>query len=647
MTMRWLWRRWLGVWLLLVLAGLSTSARAQTPTQLRPQAEAQASGPAFLVPVHSAVLVADQEDPPPDSAAWQTVSLPDNWVHRGFQAPGLPVWYRLEFELPEGFEREGAWGLYLPYLYDGGQFFLNGQWVGRIAETDALVHVKWERPHLLALPDGSARGKGLRAGRNVLHLRVKAVQALVSLKIPLIQLGPAHALQAVYEQRLFLIRTMAQFTSGACFVTALAVLFIWWNRRAEVLYGIFGVMALLWGVRTLTFVIEVLPTAQWALWRICYQSATGGFVVMMALFTLRTAGLHRPGVERFLIAYALLGPVILVLGGAGAEAWVSTAWTAGFFLTAVLIIVMVCLAAWRQRTGTAAALMFSVLVAVLAAGHDYFLLVSAPWFARLAPQWVAARIFVLAFTANVVLLVMGGILASRFIDTLRALEALTHTLDRRVAEREAVIAQSYRRLVELEGQRREAEVRQRIMQDMHDGLGAQLFSSLSRAERADLSQQDMSDALRGCIAEMRLAIDTLSSSEDDFEVAFSDFRYRWEPQLSALAVRSHWRLDRAPDAPALAPHKGLQVLRIMQEALTNVLKHSRAGQVQVRLTWTAALLQVEVEDDGVGLQGTPRANSRGLHNMHTRANRLGGTLQLGSEPGKTLLRLRLPTPALA
>ena len=642
-TIRLLWRRWLGVWLLLVLAGLATSARAQTPTQ--PQA--QAFGPAFVVPKHSAMLVADQEDPPPDSAAWQTVSLPDNWVHRGFQATGLPVWYRLEFELPEGFEREGAWGLYLPYLYDGGQFFLSGQAVGRIAETDALVHVKWERPHLLALPHGSAQGKGLRAGRNVLHLRVKAVQALGSLKIPLIQLGPAHALQAVYEQRLFLIRTMAQFTSGACLVTALAVLFIWWNRRAEVLYGIFGVMALLWGVRTLTFVIEVLPTAQWAWWRICYQSATGGFVVMMALFTLRTAGLHRPGVERFLIAYALLGPVILVLGGAGAEAWVSSAWTAGFFPTAVLIIAMVCLAAWRQRTGTAMALMFSVLVAVLAAGHDYFLLVSAPWFAHLAPHWAAARIFVLAFTANVVLLVMGGILASRFIDTLHALEALTQTLDRRVAEREAVIAQSYARLVELEGQRRGAEERQRIMQDMHDGLGAQLFSSLSRAERADLSQQDMSDALRGCISEMRLAIDTLSSSEDDFEVAFSDFRYRWEPQLSALAVRSHWRLDRAPDAPALAPHKGLQVLRIMQEALTNVLKHSRAVQVQVRLTWTAALLQVEVEDDGVGLQGAPRANSRGLHNMRTRADRLGGTLQLESEPGKTLLRLHLPTPALA
>lgn len=631
-----LWRLWLGTWLLL---GLLIGAQAQ--------AQAQTSAPQFIAPHHSGVLVADRDDPPADSAAWLTVSLPDNWVHRGVQAPSLPAWYRLEFEVPEGFEHEGAWGLYLPYLCDGGQFFLNGQAVARIAETDESVHVKWERPHLLALPYGGMRGRGLQAGRNVLHIRVKATQALAELKIPLIQLGPVHAMQAVYEQRLFLIRTTAQFTAGACFVTALVVLFIWWRRRAEVLYGIFGLTALLWGVRTLTFVIEVLPTAQWAVWRICYQSATGGFVVMMALFALRTAGLHRPGVERFLVAYALAGPVILVLGGAGAEAWVSTVWTAGFFPTGALIVVMVCLAAWRHRTGTAIALMFSVLVAVLAAGHDYFLLISAPWLAHWAPQWVAARIFVLAFAANVVLLVMGGILASRFIDTLHELEALTHTLDRRVAEREVVIAQSYERLVELEGQRRGAEERQRIMQDMHDGLGAQLFSSLSRAERADLSQQDMSDALRGCIAEMRLAIDTLSNGDDDFELTFSDFRYRWEPQLSALAIQSYWQTERAADALALAPHKGLQVLRILQEALTNVLKHSRAGRVHVRLTWTGALLQVEVQDDGIGLQGSPRDHSRGLHNMRTRADRLGGTLVLDSVPGKTLLRLRLPSPALA
>ena len=608
---------------------------------------AQQTAASIIVPSRVSLLVIDRAFPPPASSAWIATSLPDNWAHRGYRPERLPVWYRLEFDVPTEFERQGAWAVYLPYLYDGGQFFLNGKLVGTIDETNAQVHSKWERPHLLALPYGAAYGNGLNAGANVLHLRLNAPAAGVMLKIPEIRLGPAQALQELYERRLFLIRTVAQFTSAACFATAAVVLFIWWRRRAEVLYGIFGLTTLLWGVRTLTFVIEQLPTTQWQLWRLCYQSATGGFVVAMALFMLRTAGIVRPKLELALVGYALLGPLVLLLGGSAVERWVSSVWTGGFLVVAMLIIAMVFVAAWRQRTGTAIALMLTVLVAVLAAGHDYFLLVSASWLAALLPRWAAERIFVLAYAANAVLLVMGSILASRFINALHELEALNQTLDRRVAEREVVIEQNYQRLIDLEGQRQGAEERQRIMQDMHDGLGAQLFSSLSRSERADMSQQEMSDALRACIAEMRLAIDSLSTSEDDFEATFSDFRFRWEPQLKALGIESRWQVTIAPDVPPLAPHNTLQVLRILQEALTNVLKHSRAAHVEVRLRWVGALLTAEVEDDGVGLHGTPRTQSRGLNNMRLRAGRLGGVVALASRPGQTVVSLKVATTALA
>ena len=638
--MRTFLRFFLTAWLLCVPVMLS-SAHAQTPSS------SSVPPPKIIVPVSVSVLIADRLYPPPESATWAAVTLPDNWAHRGFRPDRLPVWYRLEFDVPPEFDRQGAWAVYLPYLYDGGQLFLNEKLVSAITEISATMHVKWERPHLLALPYGAAYGNGLNAGRNVLHLRLNAPKVGVSLKIPQIQLGPAQVLQAVYEQRLFLIRTVAQFTSAACFATAVFVLFIWWRRRAEVLYGIFGLTTFLWGVRTLTFVIEQLPPAQWELWRLIYQSSTGGFVVMMGLFTLRTAGIVRPKLERFLMGYALVGPLVLLFGGSGTEAWISSVWTGGFFFVALMIIVMVCIAAWRQRTVTAIALMLSVMVAVLAAGHDYFLLVSAPWLARVAPEWTASRIFVLAYAANAVLLVMGSILASRFINALQDLEALNLTLDRRVAEREAVIEQNYQRLVDLEGQRQGAEERQRIMQDMHDGLGAQLFSSLSRSERADMSQQEMSEALRGCIAEMRLAIDSLSTSDDDFEATFSDFRYRWEPQLKSLGIESRWQVTIAPDVPPLAPHNTLQVLRILQEALTNVLKHSRAAHVEVRLRWVGALMTAEVEDDGVGVQDTPRTQSRGLNNMRLRAGRLSGTVALVSRPGQTVVSLKVPTTALA
>lgn len=597
-----------------------------------------AAGVANLQTSHVSYLASDDQAVPPDSAQWVGVALPHTAPRIEPGATGVQsvaAWYRIEFVLPSGFEAEGAWAVYLPYLYSGGRFFLNGQPFFVVPESDERIRVKWERPHLLLLPQGSIFTRGLSAGRNVIHVRMSPQLTTLRLRFPIATINPAQALQGVYEQRLFLIRTLAQVTSSACLATGLFVLFIWWRRRSEVLYGIFGLTAVLWGIRTLTFVIEQLPPDQWQLWRVMYQSATGGFVVSMALFVLRTAGADWPRFERFLVAYALVGPAVLLFGGATSDAWVSTVWTAGFFGVAVLIVATVCRSAWRAPTGTNLALMFSVGVSVFCAAHDYLLLVGSPWLGALAPQWVALRIFVLQFAANAVLLVMAGILASRFLNALRDLELLNQTLDLRVAAREAVIAQNFERLVTLEGQRKAHEERQRIMQDMHDGLGAQLFSSLSRVERAELSQADMTDALRSCIVEMRLAIDSLSNADEDFEAIYGNFRYRWQTQLKSSGLESTWENQLDPHASKIAPHQSLQILRIAQEALANVLKHAGATRVWVTVRSDASGLRLEVSDNGRGLTHTPTGGGRGLANMRNRASRLGGDWGLSESDGRT------------
>ncbi len=102
-----------------------------------------------------------------------------------------------------------------------------------------------------------------------------------------------------------------------------------------------------------------------------------------------------------------------------------------------------------------------------------------------------------------------------------------------------------------------------------------------------------------------------------------------------------------PPSPPLAPHALLQVLRIAQEALTNVLKHAHASQVEVRLGVGAGALVLEVRDDGLGrgAGGGPGSGGRGLPNMRARAERLGATLDLRNASPGTCVSLRLPMPA--
>ena len=107
-------------------------------------------------------------------------------------------------------------------------------------------------------------------------------------------------------------------------------------------------------------------------------------------------------------------------------------------------------AARRQRTATLRVLSLALGVAVVAGLHDYLLATAGPVMRAVAPEHAAQRIFLLHYGADIVLLVMGGILSARFVGTLQAIEQLNRTLELRVAEREHTLAENYERLRQLE-----------------------------------------------------------------------------------------------------------------------------------------------------------------------------------------------------
>jgi len=572
-----------------------------------------------LEPTQAQLLRADSAQPPaPGDPRWQMVAVPD-----AQKAPA--VWYQLVFPLPDGAVQDmqdDAWVLYLPYLYGGGRVWLNGQLIGAVPETSERNRVRWERPHLLALPPSL-----LHSGPNLLQLRVAASQAPSAAMLPRLVLGPQSALQQQFDQRLFFVRTVPVITVVVSLVAGLFALYIWSRRRGETLYAIAGLVGVVWALRTTTFVFDVLPAWAWPIWRLVYHASNGGFIVLLSLFALHLARWQRPWLVRLLVGWWALGPLVYVLGGAspGAEEWVARWWVAGLIPMGVLAALVTVLAAWRRPSAGYIVIAAVFVLTLLSGVHDYLMAVQSAWFAALLPQWSAHRFFLLHYGANLLLLTMGGLITLRYVRNLRALEESHRTLEARVAARELEIAASYARIAALQREQAATEERQRIMQELHDGLGAQLFTSLLRAERGALDAPQMSGMLRAAIDEMRVALDALGSDESDFATAWTDFRFRWDARLREAGLATHWRQDLPDEALALPPHSTLQVLRIAQEALTNVLKHAHAGAVEVALAWNGGLLHLEVADDGVGMAAAG-GSGHGLANMHARAARLGGRL---------------------
>ena len=114
-------------------------------------------------------------------------------------------------------------------------------------------------------------------------------------------------------------------------------------------------------------------------------------------------------------------------------------------------------------------------------------------------------------------------------------------------------------------------------------------------------------------------------------------------QATAAEIRRMLQLAAGPGGTApLGPHDALQLLHIIQEALTNVLKHARAGQVAVRVAFEGTTLAADITDNGQGAGPPPPAGTggRGRANMRNRAQRLGGQIEWHAGQPGTRVSLR-------
>jgi signal transduction histidine kinase len=143
---------------------------------------------------------------------------------------------------------------------------------------------------------------------------------------------------------------------------------------------------------------------------------------------------------------------------------------------------------------------------------------------------------------------------------------------------------------------------------------------------------------------MRLAIDALAAEEADLGSALGNLRYRIEPRLRAAGIELAWDARNLPEEIGLHPDAVLPILRIVQEALNNTLKHSAARVARVTFDTSRAAdaeyLDIRIADNGRGM--VPEGvGGRGLLNMRNRATRIGAQLNIQSAPGSgTVVHLR-------
>ena len=191
-----------------------------------------------------------------------------------------------------------------------------------------------------------------------------------------------------------------------------------------------------------------------------------------------------------------------------------------------------------------------------------------------------------------------------------------------------------------------AEERQRFVRDMHDGIGGQMQSLLMRLRMRKIAIADVESEVAAGLVDLRLVADSLDHVGNDLASALATFHTRARQQLDAAGIAIAWSQSGDLGQVRLDPRAILSLYRILQEALTNTMRHAQARHVGVTidLSGSADALLIVFEDDGRGLDPAKPGGGRGLANMAERAKRLSGDLAIAPGANSQGVKISLTIP---
>jgi signal transduction histidine kinase len=227
-----------------------------------------------------------------------------------------------------------------------------------------------------------------------------------------------------------------------------------------------------------------------------------------------------------------------------------------------------------------------------------------------------------------VVLALAVLSSARVVDALNLAQNANAELELRIDEKSQQLERFYAAAREHELGRASdtarTHERERMAREMHDGLGAQLITALRGVERGGLSKDEVAEALQDGLDELRLLMDS-SDVGRSLHGALAAWRNRWDPRLTAAGLNLVWEVAPGLESAVLSEDAVLQLMRILQEAVTNAMKHAQCDRVAVQVVHEGGMLWLSVTDNGVGidLNAAPQTAQRGLRHIALRAAQLG------------------------
>ncbi|MBW8824018.1 MAG: ATP-binding protein [Xanthomonadales bacterium] len=589
---------------------------------------------------HAEAVRSDWNATQPPAAGWVPVKLMDEWNSHWPGYSGV-VWYRIRWNQAD---TAAPIGLLLDYTCMAAEIRLNGSVIDRDASLVEPLSRKWHVPRYFVV-----QAPLLKQGQNELLVRVSGLSEYAP-GFGAVSMGDPATLQAGFNDAVFIRRDMQVLDFAIGIVMASLFGLFWLLRRQDTTYGWYALSGLFGGLYGSNYIANsTWPFPTTNMWQSFIAACFVAMVVAHSIFLLRYCNRRWPRIERTALSCAVLALVLVPI----IPDWMGPQRNT-YLLPAIVFVYAVNLAfivyALRNRRSDYLVLAACVSVPLAMSVHDLAVYLC----------WMKASTFLGALLSPLTILGMGFVLAYRFANTMKRVEGFNAELTHEVHAATSQLAQTMSQQHALELAHSRAGERLQLVRDLHDGFGGTLVGTIAELKQApdDMPKARVIGILSEMREDLRLVIDSTAREHADLAELVIPLRHRASRLLEAADIEDHWTLE-GLEGVDLGTARNLDLLRLLQEALTNVFKHSRARHVEVTLECTADSLRMQVRDDGIGIavavlnnrtagQAEPqktREGGTGMTSMRTRAQRLGAVFDIVRSEHGTAINLLMPLMA--
>lgn len=561
--------------------------------------------------------------------AWHEVNFPHDWRDIPITEKEQrlrTVWYKAQ--LP--YKTDAS--LFIPAVNSYLSVWVNDKLIYRENQQENTSNNRWNQPRWVEL--------GTVQQNDRLTLRVITDQPDYGL-LGSVYFGFADQLLPYYQQWHWVhIRLLEYFTLGVLLI-GLFLLAIWFSRRQDTVFGFAALFMLMWFFHNLQLFITDIPVPRVFIdW---YAKGTLCWLVIFIIFFLhRLLGAPPKRFEKYLIIYGVTSSLITFVMALTIpnDFWQVTSlfWDNLTLLAGVYPTVRVARATLEREDRTMIVVAATGILIEVFALHDWL---------QVNLGFSREYGYLIHYSSIVAVVSFGLILLQGFTRALNTAEQANLELEKKIKLATESLEQRYNDMQTLKQEQTLSEERERIMRDMHDGIGGHLVSCIAIVEANPNNTSAITEILRTSLQDLRFMIDSLEPTQKDLSTILAMLRERTEAHLNLVGLHYRWQVSDAGDDLAFPPDVTLQLLRILQEAITNIVKHADATTISLSTEEITkdqkSYALVTIADDGNGFEiDRVKSSGHGIRNMKSRAQRIDTEVKIETDNTGTRLILVVP-----